>query len=430
MTKQTLKKKLPVTFKDKVAKGWKNSVQGWYVENATSGLYILDIEHIPDVLVKKHNDQNDSENVESNYRKDLCLHKCPFCFNEENVVYSQNKTDANGKTIINKMMTLEDTLKVIDQAIDIAKSEGHDFKSVKFLGPGELTINPQLFEIIEAYAKRKINMGIFTKGAVLGDDELAKKYQKMTAKQLVDKLAKYNNVSLIFSFQSFNDDLQNSMVTTKNKGIQNYSKIREKAIENVFNSAFYKNGMTNRICMINAPITPENIDESFEIYKFFIERGTQVVMTPSMISGKGCGEIERQKKETDNEVFNNKLIDLYANIYAYNEKKEIQTKKEILKEGISSYAGAAPCNQVSTGLYIRANGLVQMCPGRFDEETIFRNVQDVPLKEIWENSPNKKRGIDNSNNLVNNKCPAKDGRVFPEEFYDKVMKRYLELSKF
>jgi len=80
-------------------------------------------------------------------------------------------------------------------------------------------------------------------------------------------------------------------------------------------------------------------------------------------------------------------------------------------------------------LYIRANGLVQMCPGRFDEETVYANVQDVPLKEIWEKSPNRQRGIDDPQNLVNNKCPAKDGRAFPTDFYERVMERYEELKQ-
>ena len=123
------------------------------------------------------------------------------------------------------------------------------------------------------------------------------------------------------------------------------------------------------------------------------------------------------------------LVDLYARIYVFNVEKGIQTDEQIREEGIASYVGAEPCNQVSTGLYIRANGLVQMCPGRFDKETVFANVQEIPLKEIWEISPNRQRGIDNPHNLVNNKCPAKDGFAFPENFYERVLQRYDQLIK-
>lgn len=70
-----------------------------------------------------------------------------------------------------------------------------------------------------------------------------------------------------------------------------------------------------------------------------------------------------------------------------------------------------------------------MCPGRFDEETIFGNVLDKPLKDIWHKSPNKARGAEDPHNLVNNRCPAKDGHAFPIGFYEKVMQRYQELTQ-
>ena len=256
----------------------------------------------------------------------------------------------------------------------------------------------------------------------------------MNAKQLTDKLANYDNVSLIFSFQSFNYKLQDEIVTTKEenesiKGLQNYSGIREKAIDNLFASKFYEKGITERVCIVNAPIIPENVDESFDIYKFFIERGTPVVMTSSMVSGKGCGQIKKQNETIDINDWNSKLIDLYAKIYNYNVQKGVQTKEEIEKEGIASYVGAAPCNQVSTGLYVRANGYVQMCPGRFDKKTFFGDLENKTLKEIWDNSLNKQRGKCNPHNLINNQCPAKDEVAFPIGFYEEVMEKYLELNK-
>jgi len=68
-------------------------------------------------------------------------------------------------------------------------------------------------------------------------------------------------------------------------------------------------------------------------------------------------------------------------------------------------------------------------PWKIDKETVFANVQDTPLREIWRNSPNRRIGMENSQNLVNNKCPAKDGYAFSLDFYDRVMKRYKEISK-
>ncbi len=442
MTKEKLEKKFPARFQGKVEEGWTNGARGWHIKDATPGLYTIDIEHIADRLVESHNDENNEDNIASRYREDLCVHKCSACFNEQSMIYSQEKkdlegsliTDSDGESVLNRIMTLEDTMKVIDQAIEIAQEEGHDFRSVKFLGPGELLMNPQLFEIIEEYQERGIHLNIFTKGALLGSDELANRYQGMDSKELVDKLAGYDNIGVSMSFQSFDDEKQESLVTSRGedgelKGLTGYAKIREQALENLFGSDFYQDGVTDRFCIINAPIVPENIEESFDIYKFSVERGTPVVMTPSMLSGKGCGHYTKQDKTLSREEWHEKLVDLYANIYALNVEKGIQTEEQIREEGIASYVGAEPCNQLSTGLYIRANGIIQMCPGRFDRETVFANVQETPLKEIWDNCPNKQRGIEDPHNLVNNKCPAKDGNAFPFDFYDRVMQRYEELIK-
>ncbi len=415
--KKKLEEKFPVTFPGNVG-SWVNGVLGWHIHGATPGLYTLDIEHVPEEVVLAHNDPESPISIASEYRRSLCPHKCPTCFNEENIVYSKER----------RIMTLADTFKMIDDAIRIAKLEGHDFRSVKFLGPGELLMNPQLFEVVERYARRGIRLNIFTKGALLGSDELAQKVYGMTAKALVEKLAGFDHVGLLLSFQSFDEKLQDSLVTSRGDdgavlGLQGYSRIREKALKNLFASRFYENGRTNRVCAINAPIIPENVEESFDIYRFFVERGTPVVMTPSMVSGKGCQQVRKQEQLAEKD-WHEKLVELYARIYAFNVRKGIQTEEQIGEEGIASYVGAEPCNQVATGLYVRADGTVQMCPGRFDKTTIFGNVLEKSLKSIWDASPNKARGKKDPQCLVNNLCPAKDGIVFPSDFYERVMERY------
>lgn len=439
MSKEALEKKFPAVFLGKVKKGWENTAKGLYTRNATPGLYMLDIEHIREDVVKKHNDCNDPQCVATLYRKTLCLHDCPFCFNEENIVYSQYRRDLDGTVIqdggspaMNRIMTLEETFHVIDQAIEIAHAEGRAFETVKFLGPGELLMNPQLFDVIDLYARRNVHFCIFTKGALLGDDELAQTYQGMDAHELVDALAAYEHVSLLFSFQSFDPAVQNKLVTSVDedgnmKGLQDYTTKRDKALEHLFVSEFYQGGTTDRLCMINAPIVPENLYESYDIYTFFVERGTPIFMTPSMVSGKGCGHVERQMQTMSEAEWQKTIIELYARIYAYNVKKGVQADEQIKKEGIAAYAGCTPCNQASTGLYIRANGIVQICPGRFDKETIYGNVLETPLQTLWEQSPNKARGVRNAHTLINNRCPAKDGRVFLAGFYEGVMERYEQL---
>jgi MoaA/NifB/PqqE/SkfB family radical SAM enzyme len=439
-------KAFPVTVKGNVPPGWRNGAKKWYVHPAPKkpGLYTMDIEFIPDSLARAHNDPGSQDNIATRYRKDLCPHKCPFCFNEENQVYTQMKTDLggkivvdkNGNPILNRVMEVNEVVGMIDQAISIARSEGHEFQSVKFLGPGELLTNPRLFEIIEALSDRGVHIGIFTKGALLGSDELAQKYHGMTAKELADKLASYENVSLLFSFQTFEDKMLEGLVTSRDEhgsiiGLKGYPDIRKKALENLFSSKFYKDGVTERLCMLNAPILPETIDEAFAIYKFFIDRGTPIVMTPSMVSGKGKECVQRANESAiggQNSWFT-KLEDLYSKIYAFNISKGIQNLDRIQEEGIASYVGADPCNQVALGLYVRINGIVQMCPGRFDKETVYGNLFEEPLASIWARSPNREMGFKDPHNLVNNRCPAKDGYAFPPGFYDRVMAKLEQLLK-
>jgi len=339
------------------------------------------------------------------------------------------------------MLDLEGTMRIIDDARAIAAAEGHSFESVKFLGPGELLMNPELFRIIEEYRKRGIILNIFTKGALLGSDRLAVRFHGQNgiknARELVSRLATYENIGLIFSFQSFVQEIQDALVTRQNGGriigLRNYTDIRNYALENLFNSGFYAaDGTTQRLCLINAPVLPQTIEDALDIYIFGLERGTPVITTPTMVSGLGKCQVGKQTTD----AWHKQLIELYAQIHLYNLRKGVQTIEQIKKEEISSYAGTEPCNQVALGLYLRANGIVQMCPGRFDSSTIYGNVFETPLAEIWEKSPNRQLGM-NPQMRLNNHCPAKDAhtpgennvRAFQFGFYEKVMERLRELLK-
>ncbi len=79
--------------------------------------------------------------------------------------------------------------------------------------------------------------------------------------------------------------------------------------------------------------------------------------------------------------------------------------------------GSHPCNQVSCGLYVTANGNVVGCPGY---TTIEGNVKEKSIREIWKESQNKKRA-----GTFNCGCPPKEGRTIPTRLYENVL-RYLE----
>lgn len=441
---EALENRLPARFPGSapLPESFRNSTKGWPVSGP--GLRTADVEHVPELLVKRHNDQSDPFSLLSGYHPHLCIHRCPSCFSEQDLVYAKTQPDGSP----NRIMGLEETFDIIDKLRSLARMNGSVFESVKFLGPGELLMNPELFQIIDGYAKRGITLAIFTKGALLGSDVLARKYQGLygirSARDLVDRLASCKNVALLFSFQSFDPEVQQNLVSRrvdgkmlgfraegKLMGLRGYPGVRNQALEYLFDSSFYRDGITDRICIANTPIVPENIDESFDIYRFFIERGTPVIMTPTMVSGLGLVQLGRQRSLMN--TFQERLIELYAEIYLYNIRKGIQTIEQVEEEGIASYVGAAPCNQASNGFgLIRANGRVDMCPGRADgPDSIFGNVLEDAVGTIWARSPNRIRGESDPHNLVNNRCPAKDAtspeengcRPFPFRFYDIVMEK-------
>ena len=115
-------------------------------------------------------------------------------------------------------------------------------------------------------------------------------------------------------------------------------------------------------------------------------------------------------------VSNKKIIDLYTKIYEYNIEKGIQTLEDIEEEGVASYAGGAPCNQIACGMYVTLSGIVLRCPG--DETTLFGDIKKQSMKEIWENCENFKRA-----GTFNCRCPPKAGKAIPENLYTEVLER-------
>src|SRR3989338_10994711 len=128
-----------------------------------------------------------------------CGLKCPGCFSEEKIYGDKDN-----------LMKWQEVMEVIDDARKIG------LQRIKFLCPGELFQNPDLFDILDAAKKRNLPISIFTKGAELGDNELAEKvYGNIgikTAKDLVDRIAEYSNVRILLGFNSFYPSRQNRMV--------------------------------------------------------------------------------------------------------------------------------------------------------------------------------------------------------------------------
>lgn len=368
-------------FEKELPQGYRLGVDGWgfpqekleeKLEDGTRKLLTLDVSISPDGFVKKVNSGSEDlqELVKKNY-KDICTSNCKYCFERDGPV-------------TNYVLSWDENKKILEEAKDLG------LESVKFLGPGELIANPDLFKILDYFQDKGIKIGIFTHGHILENDKLAMKYQGMDTKQLAKKLASYDVVRMLIHY-------------TANKAVELFAK-----------EGLNKDPSCQRMSLQTNPVTAYNIDEIFDYFKWGTERNIPVCVTPTMVSGAG----RKFVKQAQEPEFQEKLIQLYTDIYLYLIDKGIMTLEQLEKEGVSSYAGMQPCNQLSSGMFIRKDGVVQQCPGNdYDGFVIDKDIRKKPLKEIWKNSANYKRGPE-----FNNKC-VKDGYSITCGLYGEVLDR-------
>lgn len=365
---------VPVVYKKKFPEDFVNDVNGYAfskeeLQDSFGKLLTLDIDF-------------------GNY----CSLNCPHCFRRN------NKVDL-GKS---KSMSYDDIVEIIKQAKRLG------LKSVKFLGAGEPFEDKRFLEFLRFLKELEVIPLIFTKGHVIGDDGLVKKYYSgygiSTSRELVEELKKVN-ASILLGFNSFDTETQDKMVG----GVKGYTLKRNRALELLVEAGFNKHNPTH-LCLAANPITNDNYNEIFEIYKWGRIRNIYVIICPTMVSGR-CAKREVWKKITPS---SEKLIELYTKIYRFNIKKEIQTLEQIEEEGIAPFAGGHPCNQVACGMYVTLTGTVLRCPG--DDTTVFGSIWKESLKHIWLKSENSDRA-----GTFNCGCPPKLGKSIPYNLFTEVM---------
>jgi MoaA/NifB/PqqE/SkfB family radical SAM enzyme len=324
-----------------------------------------------------------------------CSLNCPTCFR-----YNNSIDNIKYELDFDKLVAI----------VKEAKTLG--LKSVKFLGAGDPFENKGFLDFLRFLNAENIIPLIFTKGQVLGDDNLVFKYFSsygiLTGEELVKELFELN-CSIMLSINSFDDVVQGKMVGRPKE----YIYVRNRALELLVDAGFNQ-PIPTRLAIINSPVTKWNYDDAFEIYKWGRLRNFYTVITPTMISGRAKRDRTWQAVNPTEE----QLKDLYVQVYRFNIETNLQTLEQIKSEGIATYAGAHPCNQVSTGLYVSLNGVVLSCPG--SELNIEGNVWEKSITEIWQESQNLKRA-----GTFNNGCIAKEGKSIPDGFFNKVLKTLL-----
>ena len=322
-----------------------------------------------------------------------CCHGCPNCF--------------NNASINNPILTLEEVWKIVDEALEMG------LESVKFLGPGEFIANPKLFEILDGFLARDIVIGIFTKGAILGNDMLAYHYHGISSQELVERLVSYPNVTFLVGGRSFDPHFENLFVPRNKKEIEvefDYHEARGIALERLCKAGMNADLEKPRLAIICSPVTFQNIGCVGEIYKWGAERNIPVYLPPTMVSGKGHCLVEKALDKK----FEDDYIKLAVEVYSWAIERGVMTLEQFSTEGPHPYIGVAPCNQLTHGMYVHYDGTVQRCPGNDTSDFIIHpNVREASLVEIWENSKNY------AVNQFNNGC-VKDGVSLPKRFYGEV----------
>ena len=344
-----------------------------------------------------------------------CSLSCPHCFRK-----SENFKSDNNPVSFSELKNI------------IFEGKGLGLKYVKIIGAGEPFENSELVPLIQYLNSLEIVTAIFTKGHVLGNDTLVKKYYGRYGFNHSDALfsfLKESNVSLLLGFNSFNSDLQGDFIGAKesNKNseyVNTRNQVIKLAIDYDFNEII--DGKT-RFALICAPIKPENFSEVLDIYKFGRERNIYVLNCPTALSGLGKIEYLRTSQLMDIDIYIEKLKKLYIEIYSWGIEHNHISIEDVEKYGISLYAGGHPCNQVAAGMYITRGGKVIRCPGRDDDSFIVDNdVRSKPLKEIWMNSKNYQ--LAKQEDTFNFQCIARDGHLIksPVKFYSNIKKTIIK----
>jgi MoaA/NifB/PqqE/SkfB family radical SAM enzyme len=363
---------IPVVFTGRLPSNFINDVNGWNFDqetlNSNKGkILTLDID-----------------------LGDHCSLHCPHCFRRTAVLDK-----------VERKLTFEETMELVIEAKKLG------LRSIKFLGAGEPFENPRFVGFLRFLKELDIIPLVFTKGHIIGDDDLARKYNRHyginNGVELVEELNNVN-ASILLGFNSMRGSVQDKMVGD----IAGYTKKRDLALIRLVQAGFNKANPT-RVALIITPIIKGNYNEVLRLYRWGKVRNLYPVTTPTMVGGKAHAWCEITPSEE-------KLVDLYTKIYKFNLDKGVQTIEQLNDEGVASYAGSHPCNQVACGVYLTLSGKVLRCPG--DDTTIFGNVFEKSLSKIWFDSENFRRS-----GTFNCGCPPKMGKSIPTGLFREVLRR-------
>lgn len=298
-------------------------------------------------------------------------------------------------------------------------------KSVKYLGPSEFFRDKDVFTYLDQFEKLGVILGVFVKDPMFGDDaetEVLFGDQGIhTAEDLIEKLASYRCLRILYNFRSFDNTITNDLVRGGYTGKEDYSG-DYKTVQNRALQLFYQHfaekefaeGRTARLVIVNAPITEETIGEAYDIFSYFVDRGLTVISTASMQSG--CGGTLYAEVDTD---FIQKLAAYYAFVIEHSIRRGLITREYVERYGPSPYAGIGHCFHLCNGLLIRETGQLLRCAGadhaEWQDAVTPGKLLEYGIVWAWPQTKNYAEPV-----KMNVGCLAKP-RIFTEEFNAEVM---------
>jgi len=312
-----------------------------------------------------------------------------------------------------------------DETLDYISEAHRDFglQFVKILGRGEPTQHVRFLENLRAITDMGVGVAVFTKGHVLGCDELASKYNKHlginSGKDLIDAIRELKKVSILLGFNSFNKGMQERFVGVdrypETSLLKNFVEFRDRALVNLVRAGFndYVPGEATKLAMIAAPCKPENIHEMFALYKWGQRRNIYTLTCPTNICGKGADEFEREKEFEDYML---ELENVWTQFYVWGIRTNLISLDEFNEDGVGLYPCCPGCNQTAAGFYLHLSGQGNLCPGR--KEVFFEDIRKCGLREGWMGSANYQRA--KYGKKYNYHCVARDGYSLSPDFYRNV----------
>lgn len=381
-------------------------------ENGLKKLLSLEFCWLPSEVVEAYNNAQtakEQKDVLVNKVWGNCLLNCKGCFAKQPDIFRGHK-----------LLSPETILNLIEEA---AKNLGT--KVVKYLGPSEFFRDRDVFKHLDRFAAMGVTLGVFIKDPMFGSDEEVEKLfgnqGLRTSEELIERLASYENLRVLFNFRSFEEEKTNYLVRGGYEGKKdyagNYKQVQTRALQLLykhFAEKEFAKGQEARLMIINAPITAETVNEASEIFQYFTDRGLAICSSTSMQSG--CGKGIYQELDTE---FMEKFARYYAEAIKHSIKRSLIDEAYVEAFGPSPYAGIRHCMQLCNGLLIRETGLLLRCPGadhaEWQDEITPAELVSQGLSWAWKKTRNFAE-----NSKVNIGCLAKP-RVFTAEFNARVM---------